>query len=83
VDRKALCKLWGNRSLHSKVVDIMEAIYANTSSCISVDDVIAVWSLNLGGIKKPLIRWGPDVTAEGLCPDFRPIFSIETEYCEL
>ena len=43
VDHKALWKLLRNLGLHSKVVDLMEALYTDTCSCVCADGVLSDW----------------------------------------
>jgi len=43
VDHKALWKLLRSLGLHSKVVDLMEALYTNTCSCVCADGVLSDW----------------------------------------
>jgi len=43
VDRKALWKLLCSLGLHSKVVDLMKALYTDTCSCVCADGVLSDW----------------------------------------
>jgi len=43
VDRKALWKMLCSPGLHSKVMDLMEALYTDTCSCVCADGVLSDW----------------------------------------
>jgi len=52
VDRKALWKLLRSLGLHSKVVDLMEALYTDTCSCVSADGVLSDWFAVGSGVRQ-------------------------------
>jgi len=60
VDRKALWKLLRSLGLHSKVVDLMEALYVDTCSCVCADGVLSDWFAVGSGVRQGC-RMVPDL----------------------
>ena len=60
VDRKALWKLLCGLVLHSKVVDLMEALYTDTRSCVWADGVLSDWFAVGSGVRQGC-RIAPDL----------------------
>ena len=52
VDRMALWKLLRSLGLHSEVVDLMEGLYTDTSSCVNVDGVMSDWFAVGSGVRQ-------------------------------
>jgi len=48
----ALWKLLRSLGHHSKVVDLMEALYTDTCSCVNVDGVMSSWSAVESGVRQ-------------------------------
>jgi len=51
VDHKALWKLLHSLGLHSKVVDLMEAMFTDTRSSVCADGVLSDWFAVGSGIR--------------------------------
>jgi len=52
IDNKALWKLLRSLGLHSKVVDLMEALYMDTCSCVCADGVLSDWFTVGSGVRQ-------------------------------
>jgi len=60
VDRKALWKLLRSLGLYSKFVDLVEALYTDTCSCVCADGVLSDWFTVGSGVRQRC-RIAPDL----------------------
>ena len=60
LDRKPSWKLLRSLGLHCKVVDLMEALYTDTCSCVCADGVLSDWFAVGSGVRQGC-RIAPDL----------------------